>query len=297
MFLEAVSVCVNYADILKETIPHNKNQFNKWVVVTTPEDVETQNLCKYHHIQCIVFDDFYDENGQINKARGINAGLNHLTKKGWVMHLDADIVLPTHTRDILEKLPLDNLCIYGCDRLMIQSYEEWEEFQYRPRPVHENYIFTHLTAFPVGTRVNQYMGEGYNVIGFLQLWNPLKSGVHQYPEHISGFDRTDVLFQKLFPVGARRFMPEVVVLHLDSEAADMGANWKGRKTKLFMPKNAPASQSDMREMAYQNSYDNHFWDNIKFWYQSRCHTNRFWIKLMSVYIGAALLGTALYFLQ
>lgn len=240
MHLEAVTVCVDYADILKETIIRNKSQFDKWVVVTTPGDVDTQQLCKYHHIQCVVFDGFYDSKGQINKARGINAGLNHLTKKGWVLHLDADIVLPTHTRDILEKLYLDDTCVYGCDRLMVQSYEEWAEYNYKPRPVHENYIFTHLTAFPVGTRVNQYMGEGFNVIGFFQLWNPSKSGVQQYPEHISGFDRTDVLFQKLFKIGNRRFLPEIVVIHLDSEQADMGANWKGRKTKLFMPDPAKA---------------------------------------------------------
>jgi hypothetical protein len=265
MHLEAVTVCVNYADILKETIIHNKGHFNKWVIVTTPDDVETQNVCKFHHIQCVVFDGFYDEAGQINKARGINAGMNHLTKKGWVLHIDADIVLPPHTRNILENSYLDDNCIYGCDRLMVESYEEWAEFQHHPRPVHENYIFTHLTAFKVGVRLNQYYGEGYHVIGFFQLWNPAKSGVHFYPEHISGFDRTDVLFQKQFKPGDRRFLPGVVVIHLDSEQADMGANWKGRKTKLFMPN--PANDSK-REISNKNGYRISCWQRICYWFDS-----------------------------
>jgi hypothetical protein len=285
MHLEAVTVCIDYADILKETIVANKGQFDKWVVVTSPGDKETQQLCKYHHVQCIVYDGFYDGDGKINKARGINAGLNHLTKKGWVLHIDADIVLPTHTRGILEKLYLEGDCVYGCDRLMVQSYEEWAEFQYKPKPVHENYIFTHLTAFPVGVRVNQYMGEGYNVIGFFQLWNPSQSGVQTYPEHISGFDRTDVLFQKLFKPGKRRFMPEIVTIHLDSEQADMGANWKGRKTKLFMPD--PAADSK-RTVSVKNGYRVSFWQELSIWLKNN-RDNIIVVSILIVAIALALI--------
>ena len=38
-----------------------------------------------------------------------------------------------------------------------------------------------------------------------------------------------------WPRNKRAFIPEIVCYHLESEKANMGANWNGRATKQFAP--------------------------------------------------------------
>lgn len=46
-------------------------------------------------------------------------------------------------------------------------------------------------------------------------------------------DRTDVLFAAQWPRAKRALLPEVAVYHLESEPADQGTNWGGRRTARF----------------------------------------------------------------
>jgi hypothetical protein len=46
-FSEAVIICDKYHDFLGKTLPHNKYQFDKLVVVTSYEDKETQRICEH----------------------------------------------------------------------------------------------------------------------------------------------------------------------------------------------------------------------------------------------------------
>lgn len=237
MKLEAIVVCLQYSDFLRATLPHNKQFFNKIVVVTSPLDYETQRLCEFHNVQCVKTNAFYEDHPTIpNKAKGINVGLKHLQKDGWVLHLDADIWLPVHFRNILERYPLREECLYGIDRMMVNSYQEWDKYiRGGGKPMHEAWCYLHLNIFRIGERIVQYNDYGYVPIGFFQLWNPKGSGVHKYPVDIEGFDRTDVLFAKKFPRHNRDFIPDLACFHLASEVARQGQNWKGRKTKYFGP--------------------------------------------------------------
>jgi hypothetical protein len=88
----------------------------------------------------------------------------------------------------------------------------------------------------MGVRIGEYMSEGYEPIGFFQLWHPNTSGVKLYPELHGSADRTDVLHAKKWHRSKRELIPEIIGIHLDSEGIDvnsMGKNWKGRKTKYF----------------------------------------------------------------
>jgi hypothetical protein len=237
MKLEAVIVCVNYSDFLAHTLPSTKNQFNQLVVVTDYEDVETKRLCEYYNVKCVQTDVFYENGDKFNKGKGINEGLKHLDLDGWVVHLDADIYLPPQTRSILENLPLDSSKIYGADRLMCPNYDEWKEFENCPSPIQDAWIFVHLTRFPVGVRLCEYKTYhgGYEPIGYFQLWNPTTSGVTAYPDKHGFADRTDVLHCKKWPREKRELLPEIVLIHLESEAG-IGLNWKGRTTEKFYSK-------------------------------------------------------------
>jgi len=236
MFLEGVIVCVNYSDFLSYTLPFNKTIFNHLVVVTSPEDERTQKLCEYYNVECVVTDEFTKNGDPFNKAKGINAGLNKLSKKDWVIHLDADIYLPPLTRGILERISLDENNLYGIDRMMCPNFESWIDFISSPRETHTGWVYIHPTVFPMGVRIGEYMSEGYEPIGFFQMWNPKVSGVYSYPEMHGAADRTDVLFAKKWKRRNRGLIPEIIAVHLDSENStidEMGKNWNGRKTSYF----------------------------------------------------------------
>jgi len=235
--IEGVVICVNYSDFLKNTLPHNKSFFDRLVVVTDEKDIETKNVCEFYNVQCVVTNDFYEGDSTVpNKARGINAGLKALSLDGWVLHMDADIWLPPLTRIILQRYPLVEDRIYGIDRMMCNSYEEWHNFLTdTTKPIHEGWIYLHLHTFPIGQRIVQYHGDGYMPIGYFQLWNPKGSGVYTYPVNKPGYDRTDVLHLKQFPVEKRDFIPDLVCIHLASQKHAQGQNWMGRSTKEFRP--------------------------------------------------------------
>jgi hypothetical protein len=240
MYLEGIIVCVNYSDFLAHTLPYNKTHFDNLIVVTDTKDNKTKELCEFYHVRCIQTDIFYENGNSFNKGAAIDYGLSQLENKGWVMHLDADIYLPPLTRHILENIPLETQKIYGADRLMCPSYERWTEFLNNPKKIQEGWVYIHLDSFPIGVRIAEYNNKdsGYEPIGYLQLWNPKGSGVYGYPTQHDFCDRTDVLHCKRFSRQNRELLPEIVVIHLESEGLtvdSMGKNWKGRKTRLFEP--------------------------------------------------------------
>jgi hypothetical protein len=234
--LEAVTVCINYSDFLRFTLPHNKKFIDNYVVVTSQEDKLTQKLCKDNNIKCVKIKK--DKLIELDsKGLAINKGLEQLDRDGWVLHLDGDIWLPPLTRTILNNFPLQEDCIYGTDRFMCESYEEWMKFldEEGYKDIHYEWVFLDTAKFKIGPRMIQYYGDGYWPIGFFQLWHPNGSGVHDYPNSKVGYDRDDVLHMKRWAKGKRIFIPDLIPIHLSSEKHEKGQNWMGRSTKCFGP--------------------------------------------------------------
>lgn len=84
---EAVVICDKYHDFLGKTLPHNKYLFNKIVVVTSPEDKQTQRICEHWHVECVKTDALNTRWGKLCKGAGINAGLEKLNLNGWAVHM------------------------------------------------------------------------------------------------------------------------------------------------------------------------------------------------------------------
>lgn len=229
--LECVITCVNYSDFLAHTLPLNKGHFDRVVVVTTPEDKATQRVCEFWHVECIQESRFTD-NASFCKGAGINTGLYALGKKGWVLHMDADIVLPPTFRSHVNHGQLNTHHIYGADRFMVKSFEEWEQFISFPRLQHEADIFVHTHEFTMGQRIYKPEEYGYIPIGYFQLWHN-DSGIQSYPENHQTAARGDMIFSLYWDRAHRSLLPEVICYHLESEEVAMGTNWCGRKTKLF----------------------------------------------------------------
>lgn len=252
--IEAIVTCVNYGDFLAQTLPHNKSLFDEMTVVTSPEDKHTQRVCEYWNVRCEITDEFRSHFGEFHKGKGINRGLKTLSKSDWIVHMDADIMLPPLFRSIVNQADFDKTFIYGADRFIVSNYEKWAQFQHKPVLLHENKSWIHLNTFPLGTRVSIEQHGGYIPIGFFQMWHG-STGIHDYPDQHNGAGRTDMLHAIRWPRSKRAMIPELVVYHLESEAAVMGANWEGRKTKPFniSPSCVPgifSSNSSAKEISY-----------------------------------------------
>lgn len=241
MNLEAVTTCVNYGDILSEVAPINRSLFNRWVIVTTPQDEETRAVCKRFNLEIVLTEDFSrDEKGGFSKARGINRGLNVLSAGSWRMHLDADVALPRNLHSLLEASHLNENGIYGCDRLLVVGWDQWQRHKGSLDFFHDyHYRLDAPKGLAFGTRW-VHPKHGYVPIGFFQLWHSDQDEwngirIRRYPEVHGNAARCDVQFGLLWDRQHRHLLPEVMALHLESEPAKLGANWRGRKTKRFGP--------------------------------------------------------------
>jgi hypothetical protein len=238
--LEGVSVCVGYSDFLAHTLPLNKHQFDDLIIVTVPEDKDTQRVCRYYDVQCLPTDVIRSRwPKEFHKGKGINEGLQKLSLSGWVVHFDTDVILPPHYRKTVAGADLDRSMIYGCDRIEFKSWADFQRFHGDPAlQVDGDYnCFINVSqCFPrqtIGTRVAFFHKGGYLPIGFMQLWNPAGSAIWKYQDGHNDASMEDNLFAMQWPRARRGFLPEVLCYHLESEPAAMAVNWKGRQTKKF----------------------------------------------------------------
>ena len=234
--IEAVTVCIGYSDFLAYTLPLNKLVFDKIIVVTAPEDKDTQRVCDTYGIQYLRTDSTRSRWGDFYKAKAINEGKALLDLDDWITHLDADVILPAHFHNAIARAELDTTMIYGCDRMECQSFEEWQRWFGRPEPPCQGFgnSFIHMThaPFKIGTRVQLNHTGGYVPIGFFQLWH--HDADKPYPDNgHSDAGMTDTQFSTQWPRSKRGFLPEIIAYHLESEQAHMAVNWKGRQTKKF----------------------------------------------------------------
>lgn len=233
MKLEGLTVSVGYADFLEHTLPDNLQHFDRFVVVTHPNDKATQSLCTKFGVDCIKTEVMHDDGDKFNKGRLCNLGLSHLRHDGWLVHLDADIVLPHRFRPMLAHAKLDTANIYGADRLNCRSYDDWLKYRNKLVPQHMwRFLVTPVAEFSLGSRL-LHQEYGWCPIGYFQMWHA--SQQRSYPINHGSAEHSDVLFAVQWPRPKRILLPEFFVTHLESGASEFGANWQGRKTKPFGP--------------------------------------------------------------
>jgi hypothetical protein len=240
MRIEAVTVCVNYADFLKQVAPHNLPHLDRWVIVTAPEDVETRALCRACSLECITTRDFARD-AEFAKSRGIERGLAHVEASDWLLHLDADVALPADFREVLRDAHLGEDAIFGCDRLNVSGFDAWKRVERRGLWSRTNQWFVPLDRPDCrrGARVCNSR-HGYTPIGYFQLWhgdsfNWRGAPAKRYPLTHGTAARTDVAHALHWDRRQRLLVPELLVWHLESGPGHMGANWQGRRTPRFGP--------------------------------------------------------------
>ncbi len=252
MKVEAIIVSVGYGDFLKETLRENSPHLDYVVVLTSLEDEETQAVCRQNNVHFVTSEE-YLRNGDsgygpiateatFNKGRMIRKGFDQICARDWILHLDADIILPRKFRNLIKLAHLDPKCIYGADRQDLVGFEQWQRMKATAGPwdnhAQENGHWFH-PHMPVSSRWVSSI-HGYAPIGFFQLFHGsafVKKGYHvrNYPIHHGHAARSDVQFALQWDRRERLVVPELIVLHLSSEKSTMGANWQGRTTKRFEP--------------------------------------------------------------
>jgi hypothetical protein len=247
MQLEAIIVCLNYSDFLAETLPLNLNHFDDVVVVTSHDDTDTHKLCEKLSVDYVRTDCFFERGDTMNKGRAINFGRSNLPQKGYLLHLDADIVLPHRYRDMLRRHGLRPDCIYGADRVNVYGWNAWQKLKSRLVPHYQDSWYTdpgfcheHFGPTPEGIKFGArviHKEIGWVPLGFHQLWhcsNPIR-----YNYVLGSAAGGDVFFPAQWPRNKRILMPEVTCYHLDSETDHKkGVNWKGRQSRKFGPPSA-----------------------------------------------------------
>lgn len=250
--LEAVVICVDYADYLAETLPFLLPHVDDVVVVTTPGDGRTHRVCKRYGVRHLPTRCFYREGEVFNKARGINYGLSNLGLDDWVLHVDADIVLPSRTRYLLDHVDLDTSKLYGCDRVHCVGRAAWDDMKADPELQYEwSCLVRPPRRWSLGARIAHMEYGGYCPIGFFQLWNPSGSGVSRYPRVGQGTaEHSDVLHAIQWDRQDRGLIPELIGIHLETkakgDARSMGQNWSGRTTPEFTRDEPPYRVSSAR---------------------------------------------------
>lgn len=238
MKLQAVTVCVNYADFFAETGAANKGIFDKFVVVTDVKDTEVTALCAHFGYECVKTDVFYENGASFNKYAGINEGLKLIDEDAWVCFIDSDIVLMKETRRVLEKLGLHQGLLYGIDRVNCVGYEAWQKYKAGRGVLQHNWMLN-TNDLELGSRLVHLYGqegengrfEGWRPLGFFQLCH--RSMFDTYPQETQGADHCDLVFARMWPRSSRELIPEVFGIHLESERCGNGVNWYGRKSAPF----------------------------------------------------------------
>ncbi|MFZ5832412.1 MAG: glycosyltransferase family A protein [Planctomycetota bacterium] len=90
----ALTVSVEYDDLLRTTLPAMCRHFAEVLVVTSPSDVRTQVLAESHGARVLVTDAFYRQEARFNKGLAVEEGFDALGRTGWICVIDADILLP-----------------------------------------------------------------------------------------------------------------------------------------------------------------------------------------------------------
>lgn len=240
MKITAVTVSVNYPDFLKHTLKENHKLFDKWIVITDLKDEETVKLCKEYENVVVARTDVFYTKGIFNKYAGINEGLKLVTEDDeWILFLDSDIVLHYETRRVIENVAKDKTCIYGMDRLNCVGLDQYKDYNKGKGILEESWKL--MTAgLEFGTRLVHHYGhegengrfEGWRPLGFFQLC--YNGSFESYPQDSLGADHCDLEFPRIYFSREKRILiPELFCIHLESERANKGVNWYGRKSLPF----------------------------------------------------------------
>jgi hypothetical protein len=224
--LEGITVCVGYSDYLDITLPWNIRHFDKFVIVTHPDDTDTQAVVNKHGGLLVLCPECKGKVGGFNKGLALNTGIEQLDYTDWVLFTDSDILLPSTFRNDLLTHNLDIESMYYAARWYSPEVNivQWTE-DYKKN---ENIIH----SLPSPHRDPGSIVRDVAPWGYFQLVNARsqvlsKLGRKPCSTYFNSAGGVDKQFHERWPPSRKRFSGYDVV-HLFH--GEFGANWRGRTT-------------------------------------------------------------------
>jgi len=210
MKITAITLSVNYGDILKMTLLHMLDQFDSVYVVTDEQDRYTRSLARRLNANLVETNIFYDGGAKFNKSKAINLAYRLADANEWVALIDADIMLPENFRDIANNHICNIDHLYSAPRVVYNTYEDLINNNYSKDNLGKKTGWGYLQIFhPKCPKINKY-----------QLYN------ERYHDASSG----DVEFRYQWGEDEIITLP-IVLKHL----GPVKSNWSGRRAPEFSP--------------------------------------------------------------
>ena len=224
--LEGLMVCVGYADYLDLTLPWNMRHFHKFVVVTHPSDIATQEITQKHGGTLVLCPECKGQVGGFNKGIALNAGIAQLDYDDWVLFIDSDILLPSNLLTALKSQKLDPEVLYYAARWYSPETNiiQWVEDYKNNESIIMNQPSPHRDPGSIIRDVAPW--------GYFQLVNArsrVLSRLGRKPCSVffNSAGGVDKQFHEMWSPSLKRFSGYNVA-HLYHGA--FGANWRGRTT-------------------------------------------------------------------
>jgi hypothetical protein len=199
MTIVAIITSVNYADYLPPCLHSLANVVDSAIVVTKAHDASFEVAIRYGATP-MLFDGWHDRDAAFNKAGAVRFAQEQVYANepdAWYLVVDADIVMPTNAREVIEQHATDAETLYGASRADFHTFEELQ----------------------AGKPSKTYAGI---FAGFFQLYRRHAL----YPEWSHSAEACDLAFAKQF---ASCVMLPMTVGHCGVERV----NWEGRRSPLW----------------------------------------------------------------
>lgn len=204
MIIEGLCACVDYADMLRLTLPRWSATLDRIVVITAPSDRQTpQVAADYPNAAVHVTEAFYARGASFNKGAAMEEGRRLLAWTDWVLLLDVDILPPLNWVDRFAAAAPRPGWLYGCSRYQLDDVRR---------------------GIPAGS---QRM-PGSRWAGYFQLFHTSDPRAGRSPlltttwRHAGGYDSD---FERLW--GDRKVHLPIRLGHL----GERGVNWCGRSER------------------------------------------------------------------
>lgn len=206
--IRAITVCIDFADLLDISLAYNSHRFQRRTVVTHPRDDETIRVVREHGADLVLTEAFYDRGADFNKYAALEYGLDLMGREGWIAVVDVDILFPKYMPDWTK----EKGCLYVPRRRMF--------------PV----IPAQVEDVPPDWGKYRYPMVNEEFAGYCQIFHaddPVLGPAPWYETNWTWAAGPDSVFHEKWPED-RKVRPPFEVLHLGPAFT----NWAGRITPM-----------------------------------------------------------------